>query len=232
VRRAVGTVLVFVFDIANTSLGSAGTGLYRKTSSFWTVALAGACLFRRQKNQSETMKAMNAIPPPPTMAPKLGVVEGEVVAVVDGGGVLVLLLVVVLVGVLRVIDWDEPEVGGIGVPLAETGLEELLDTVEDVLKLVLATEVLKKVVSGRKIWPGPLKINKGISISHGEGLTEDGVGDDSILPGSGVTTASGTGSARTLPAIMAKMKKGWVTLAEKRINGYGVQVAPVQNVRD
>lgn len=37
-----------------------------------------------------------------------------------------------------------------------------------------------------------------------------------------------TGSARTLPAIMAKMKKAWVT--GKRINGYGVQVIPEHHV--
>jgi hypothetical protein len=95
--------------------------LYRKKSSFWTVA--GACLFRRQKYHSETMKAMSTIPPtvPPTMAPKfkLGVVEGAAVVLVvgDGGGVLLLVLVGVLV------DRDEPEVG------EEVSVTESADTV-------------------------------------------------------------------------------------------------------
>jgi hypothetical protein len=139
--------------LAKSSLGRAGTGLYRKSSSFRTVALAGAWLFRRQKNQSETMKAMSAIPPtvPPTMAPKLGVVEGAVAEVVEGGEVLVPVGVPVPVGVL--VNWDEPEVGGVGVPeitlveIVGSGIEELLelllDTVEDVL--VLATEALEEV---------------------------------------------------------------------------------------
>jgi hypothetical protein len=78
-------------------------------------------LFRRQKNQSETMSAIPAPTDPPTMAPKLGVVEGVVVAV-GNGGVLV--------------EWDKLEVGGVGVPeVTETvivSMEELLDTVEDV----------------------------------------------------------------------------------------------------
>jgi hypothetical protein len=81
--------------------------LYRKKSSFWTIA--GACFIRRRKYQIEMMEAMSAIAPPtvpPTMAPKL--VEGAVVLVGDGVEVLV------LVGVL--VDRDEPAVGeGVGV---------------------------------------------------------------------------------------------------------------------
>ena len=151
VRRA---VVIFVFDIvlgelnfpdlaiwASTSFGRAGTGLYGKTSWFWTVALTGAFLFRRQKNQSETMTATSAIPPPtvpPTMAPKLRVVEGAV-------GVLVLVLVPVGVGVL--VNWDdsESEVVGVGV-LAETVGSEI-----EVIELLLATEVLEGLNQGISI---------------------------------------------------------------------------------
>lgn len=114
-RRVVGRELVFVADnveafgwrfpdplvsvYTSLALGRrGGTGLYRKKSSGWAVA--GSCLFRAQKNQSEKMTAMRiATPPPtapPTMAPKLLGVEGAAVAV--GGEVLVLVLV--LVGVL------------------------------------------------------------------------------------------------------------------------------------
>jgi hypothetical protein len=152
-----------------------------KTSSFWTIAQAGACFFRRQKNQSETMKAMSAAKVPPTMAPKLGVVEEAVAAVGDGWEVLVLVLVGVLV------DWDKPEVGDVGVSevtLAETvaetvgsesrkncGIEELLNTPEDVL--VLATEMLEEVAA-RSI--EQMILNKGVSIVN-SGLTGSELAD-------------------------------------------------------
>lgn len=108
----------------NTSLGRrAGTGLYRKKSSFWAVT--GACLFRKQKYQSEMMKAMSAtLPPtvPPTIAPKLGDVE-EVVAV--GDAEVELVLVLVLVGVP--VDRDEP---GVGVTLGVTEIADIVGVLE------------------------------------------------------------------------------------------------------
>ena len=93
-----------------TSLGRrAGTGLYRKKSSFWTATAAG--LFRMQKNQSEKTAAMSAIHPPtvpPTIAPKLGfVVEGVAVAVGD-------------VVVLELVSWDELEAPDVGVGVTES----------------------------------------------------------------------------------------------------------------
>jgi len=177
---------------ANTSLDRTRTGLNGKTSSFWTVALAGACLFRRQKNQSETMKAMSAIPPtvPPTMAPKLGVVEGAVAAVGDGGEVLVLVLVPV--GVL--LNWDEPEVGVGVLPVAET-----VGVLVDWDKPEVGVGVLTETV-GLVDWDKP-EVG-GVVVGNGREELLDT--PETVLEG---IESKNESRARTLLVIMTKIKK-------------------------